>query len=105
MIIRKPVHLRAAAAEVVKGNMTVKTYKSLKGIPIKVEMQPVEHQSDSVLSPNDLASQIEEARKGKAKVDSKYVGLGDGLNHLFDYKYNYGEFLSNMSYIIKKGKE
>lgn len=73
-------------------------------VPIKVEMQPIEHKADKVLSPEELQIQIEEARKGKAKVDSKYVGLGDGLNHVFEYKYNYGEFLSSMSYIIKKGK-
>jgi hypothetical protein len=73
-------------------------------VPIKVEMQPIEHKTDKVLSPEELQIQIEEARKGKAKVDSKYVGNADGLNHVFEYKYNYCELLANMSYIIKKGK-
>lgn len=73
-------------------------------VPIKVEIQPIEHKADKVLSPEELQIQIEEARKGKAKVDSKYVGNADGLNHIFEYKYDYGQFLSNMSYIIKKYK-
>jgi hypothetical protein len=73
-------------------------------VPIKVEMQPIEHKADKVLSPEELQLQIEEARKGKAKVDSKYVGNADGLNHIFEYKYDYSQFLSNMSHIIKNYK-
>ena len=53
----------------------------------------------------DLEQQINDAKVGKAKVDKKYVGLGDGLNHLFDYQYDYLEFLSNIKYVIQHGKE
>jgi hypothetical protein len=83
-----------------------KTYRSIIDVPIKVEMQPIEHASSKVLSPDELAEQIEEARKGKAKVDSKYVGFElDERGHLFDYKFNYVRFLENMSHIIKTAKE
>lgn len=85
--------------------MARKSLRSIKDVPIKVEMQPVQHASDTVLTTEQLQLQIEEARKGKAKVDSKYVGNGDGLDHIFEYKYDYGKFLANMSYIIKKAKE
>jgi hypothetical protein len=74
-------------------------------VPVKVDMQPLNHKSEKVLSPDELQLQIDEARKGKAKVDSKYVGNGDGLEHLFDYKYDYPQFLNSVSYIIKKGRE
>ena len=53
----------------------------------------------------ELEQQINEAKTGKAKVDKKYVGLGDGLNHLFEYNYNYAEFLSNIKHAMVKGKE
>jgi hypothetical protein len=82
-----------------------KTYRSIASIPVKVEMQPVEHQSDKVLTVDELADQIEEARKGKAKVDSKYVGFElDERGHLFEYKFDYGRFLENMTHIIKEAK-
>jgi hypothetical protein len=82
-----------------------KSFKSIIAHPIKVEMQPVEHKSDRVLTVDELAVQIEEARKGTAKVDSQYVGFQlDERGHLFDYKFNYQEFLSNMSHIIKEAK-
>lgn len=82
-----------------------KSFRSLIDIPVKVEMQPVQHQSDRVLTPDELAEQIEEARKGKAKVDSKYVGFElDERGHLFDYKFDYSRFLENMSHIIKTAK-
>jgi hypothetical protein len=81
----------------------MKKFKSLIDIPVKVEMQPVEHASSRVLGVDELADQIEEAKKGKAKVDSKYVGY-DEAGHLFDYRYNYVEFLNNMSHIIKEAK-
>lgn len=82
-----------------------KTYRSLLNIPVKVEMAPVEHVSNRVLSVDELAEQIDEARKGKAKVDSKYVGFELGeAGHLFDYKYDYPRFLENMSHIIKEAK-
>jgi len=86
--------------------MARKTLRSLvNDVPVKVEMQPVELTSDKVLSPEELADQIEEARKGKAKVDSKYVGNADGLQHLFEYKYDYPRFLDNMLYIIRENKK
>lgn len=82
-----------------------KSFKSIIAHPIKVEMQPVEHKSDRVLTVDELADQIEEARKGKAKVDSEYVGFQlDERGHLFDYKLNYQEFLASMSHIIKEAK-
>jgi len=81
-----------------------KKYKSLLAIPIKVEMQPVEHASDRVIPIEELATQIEEARKGKAKVDSKYVGY-DEAGHLFDYRYDYVKFLDNMKHIIQEAKK
>lgn len=80
--------------------------KSILKVPVKVEHQPVEHQSDRVLTVDDLASQIEEARKGKAKVDSKYVGYDDlQRGHLYEYKYDYGRFLENMSQVIREAKK
>ena len=79
--------------------------KSLVDVPIKVEMGVVKHTSDHALTPIELADQIEEARKGTARVDSKYVGLGDGLEHLFEYKYDWAKFLKNISHIIKEGKK
>jgi hypothetical protein len=79
--------------------------KSILKIPVKVEHQPVEHQSDRVLTVDDLAEQIEEARKGKAKVDSQYVGYDDlARGHLYDYKLNYSNFLSNMSVILREAR-
>lgn len=83
-----------------------KKYKSIIDVPIKVEMQPVEHFSESVLTIDDLQKQIEEARKGKAKVDSKYVGFElDERGHLFDYKFDYVKFLDNILHAIKEGKK
>lgn len=86
--------------------MARKSLRSLvNDVPVKVEMQPVELiATDRVLTPDELETQIEEARRGKAKVDSQYVGNGDGLAHIFDYSYDYAGFLESMSYIIKKGK-
>lgn len=79
-------------------------YKSLLDIPIKVEMSPVEHESDHALTPEELSTQIEEARKGTARVDSKYVGNAEGLDHVFDYNLDYVKFLDNMRYIITEAK-
>ena len=82
-----------------------KKYRSLLSIPIKVEMAPVEHQSSRVLTVDELSQQIDEARKGKAKVDSKYVGFSsDDAGHLFDYKFNYVRYLENMSHIIREAR-
>lgn len=79
--------------------------KSLAGIPIRVEMSEVQHTSEHALTTDELAIQIEEAKKGKARVDSKYVGNADGLNHVFDYHYDYAQFLDSMSHIIKEAKK
>jgi hypothetical protein len=82
-----------------------KSFKSIIAHPIKVEMAPVEHVSDRVLTVDELQDQIEEARKGKAKVDSQYVGFQlDERGHLFDYKFNYGRYLENMTHILKEAK-
>lgn len=75
--------------------------KSIKDYPVKIETGCG---SSSVLSVDDLQEQIEEARKGRAKVDSKYVGNADGLNHIFEYSYDYARFLENMSSIVKAFK-
>jgi hypothetical protein len=80
-----------------------KSFKSIIAHPIKVEMQPVEHQSNRILTVDELSSQIDEARKGKAKVDNEYVGYAEP-GHLFEYKYDYVRFLDNMSHIIKQAK-
>jgi len=80
----------------------VKKFKSIIDVPIKIETGC---DSDHVLTPVELQEQLEVARKGKAKVDSKYVGNAEGLNHLFEYDYDYSKFLDTMSYIIKKGNE
>jgi len=80
-----------------------KVYKSIVSIPIKVEMAPVDHISDHVLTVDELSAQIEEARKGKAKVDNEYVGYAEP-GHLFEYKYDYVQFLGNMQHIIQAAK-
>ena len=80
-----------------------KAYKSLINIPVKVEMQPVEHASNKVIPIDQLADQIEEAKKGKAKVDSQYVGYNEA-GHLFEYGFNYVEFLDNMKHIIQTAR-
>jgi len=80
-----------------------KQYKSIAAIPVKVEMQPVEHKSESVLTIDELQQQIEEARKGKAKVDNQYVNYNEA-GHLFDYNFDYARFLENIAYIIKEAK-
>lgn len=82
----------------------MKKLKSLLAIPIKVEMQPVEHVSNKIITVDELSDQIEEARKGKAKVDSKYVGYNEA-GHLFEYKFDYIKFLDNMSHIIREAKK
>ena len=82
-----------------------KSFKSIIAHPIKVEMQPIEHKSDRVLTVDELATQIDEARKGTAKVDSQYVGFVlDERGHLFNYKFDYQRFLENMTHIIKEAK-
>jgi hypothetical protein len=87
-------------------NKPKKTYRSIAAIPVKVEMQPVAHASDRVLTVDELQQQIEEARKGKAKVDSQYVGFElDERGHLFDYRFDYVKFLANMSHVIKEAKK
>lgn len=67
-------------------------------------MQEVQHSSNNALTIEELAVQIEEARKGKARVDSKYVGNADGLNHVFDYKHDYVGFVEDMVYVLKEAK-
>ena len=86
-------------------NKPKKSFKSIIAHPIKVEYAPAEHLSDHALSVDELAVQIEEARKGKAKVDNEYVDFKlDERGHLFEYKYDYPRFLENMSHIIKEAK-
>jgi hypothetical protein len=82
-----------------------KITKSILDHPVKVEMGIVKHTSSHALTTEELAIQIEEARKGTARVDSKYVGLGDGLEHLFEYKYDWVQFLESILHIITEGKK
>ena len=85
-----------------------KKLKSLvSDVANKAEFQPVhlKNESTDALGVEQLQLQIEEARKGKAKVDSQYVGFElDERGHLFDYKLPYATFLSSMSHIIAEGK-
>ena len=68
-------------------------YKSLiHDVPNKVEIQKKEHEMQNVLTVEELEEQLEEAIKGKARVDSKYVDY-QSRGHLYDYKINYTEFL------------
>lgn len=86
-------------------NKPKKSFKSIIAHPIKVEYAPAEHISNRVLSVDELSVQIEEARKGKAKVDNEYVDFKlDERGHLFEYKYDYPRFLENMTHIIKGAK-
>lgn len=61
-------------------------------------------ETHNVISIEELEIQMAEARGGKAKVDKKYVGNAEGLNHIFEYTYDYPGFLDDISYIIKEGK-
>ena len=79
--------------------------KSLLKVPVKVEMSEVKHTSEHALTIEELAEQIDEARKGKARVDSKYVMYDNAGRHLFEYKFDYFRFLDNMTHIIKNAKE
>lgn len=76
--------------------------KDLKENKVKLEESTFDN---SKISIEDLEVQINEAKHGKAKVDKTYVGLADGLNHIFEYKYDYAQFLDTITYVIKKGKE
>lgn len=78
--------------------------KSIASVPIKIEMSEVKHTSEHALTIDELSEQIDEARKGTARVDSQYVGNGEGLNHVFEYKYDYAQFLESMAYIIQEAK-
>lgn len=83
-----------------------KRLKSLvNDVPNKAEFQPVHLKTKDVLGVDALQQQIEEARKGKAKVDSQYVGFElDERGHLFNYKLPYSDFLGDISHCIAEGK-
>ena len=53
---------------------------------------------------NDLEAMLQEARKGRAKIDKQYVDF-DKKGHLFDYNINFNQFLDDINYIFKKHKE
>lgn len=79
-------------------------YKSLiHDVPNKVEMQKKEHELQNVLTVDELENQLDEAIKGKARVDSKYVDYKE-RGHLYDYQINYTEFLDSMAHIMKEVK-
>ena len=81
-----------------------KKYKSLLSVPVKVEMSEVKHSSQHVITVDELTIQIEEAKKGTARVDSKYVNYEE-KGHVFEYELNYPQFLEDITYIIKEGKK
>ena len=79
-------------------------YKSLiHDVPNKVEITKKEHEMQNVLTVEELEEQLEEAIKGKARVDSKYVDY-QSRGHLYDYKINYTEFLDDMAHIMREVK-
>lgn len=82
----------------------MKKYKSIINIPVRVEMQEVQHCSTNALTVDQLATQIEEAKKGKARVDSKYVEY-ESFGHLFDYNLDYARFLDNIAHAVKHAKQ
>lgn len=51
----------------------------------------------------ELKVQLEEAKKGKAKVDKEYVEYKNDA-HLFDYKIDFAQFMDDIVYIINKVK-
>ena len=80
-------------------------YKSLiHDVPNKVEMQKKEHELQNVLTVNELEEQLNEAVKGKARVDSKYVDYKT-RGHLYDYKIDYTEFLDDVAHIMREVKK
>ena len=82
-----------------------KKYKSMiHDIPNKVEMQKKEHELQNVLTVEELEEQLNEAVKGKARVDSKYVDYKT-RGHLYDYKIDYHEFLDDVAHIMKEVKK
>jgi len=88
-----------------KAKKSKKLRSLVSDVPNKAEYQPVHLQSKEVLEVDELQRQIEEARKGKAKVDSQYVGFElDERGHLFNYKLPYASFLGDISHCIAEGK-
>lgn len=88
-----------------KATKSKKLRSLVNDVPNKAEFQPVHLKTDSVLGVDDLQKQIDEARKGKAKVDSQYVGFElDERGHLFNYKFEYTDFLGDISHCIAEGK-
>lgn len=53
---------------------------------------------------NDLETMLQEARKGRAKIDKQYVDF-DEKGHLFEYNIDFNQFLDDINYIFKKHKE
>lgn len=80
-----------------------KRLRSILDIPVRVEMSQVQHDSLNALTVDELAIQIEEAKKGKARVDSKYVNYQE-RGHLFEYTLDYPKFLNDMSHIIREAQ-
>jgi hypothetical protein len=60
--------------------------------------------SKNNVSIDELKSLLSEARKGKAKVDSKYVGF-ESVGHLFDYKLDFPKFIDNIVYVIDSAQK
>lgn len=52
---------------------------------------------------NDLEEMLQEAKKGRAKVDKHYVDY-DTKGQLFDYKINFSTFLEDIDHIFKAQK-
>lgn len=51
----------------------------------------------------DLEEMLQEARKGRAKIDKQYVDYDD-KGQLFEYNIDFTEFLEDIDHIFKEGK-
>ena len=49
---------------------------------------------------NDLETMLQEARKGRAKIDKQYVDYED-KGQLFDYKIDFTQFLEDIDHMFK----
>lgn len=52
---------------------------------------------------DELIFSIQNITYGKAKIDSEYVKVIN-LEHLYEYSFNFPEFLQNMKDILEKTK-
>jgi len=55
---------------------------------------------DTNITIDELEDMLQEAKKGRAKVDKQYVDYKD-KGQLFEYKIDFNEFLEDIDYILK----